>query len=244
MGLFGGRPNVARLVAKEDVSGLVRALRHDDPSVRQEAASALGEILPFVRLGASRNTIRKVFSMHLGTASLAGIERHVGAWAVDYPVAANEREEAMRLAVVRMAAKPFLKKLRRLADPSPADGLVRALGDVESEVRRAAVVAVRNLARARSEARTGILGWHLPELEELADALQPSREIRALIEALSDSDDDVRKTAVEALEESGDGSAVPRLSEVAAFDVSPDVRAGAEKALARIEEREASLAGA
>lgn len=44
MPLFGGPPNVEKLKEKRNVKGLIRALSHDDVSVRQGASQALGQI--------------------------------------------------------------------------------------------------------------------------------------------------------------------------------------------------------
>jgi HEAT repeat protein len=46
MGFLDGlvKPNVAKLEAKRDVEGLLEALRHKDPGIRQDAALALGRI--------------------------------------------------------------------------------------------------------------------------------------------------------------------------------------------------------
>ena len=43
MGLFGSTPDIDELRRKQDVKGLVRALRHKDPKVRASAIKPLGE---------------------------------------------------------------------------------------------------------------------------------------------------------------------------------------------------------
>ena len=42
--MFFFKPNVEKLKEKRDVEGLVKALRHKDPSIRRKAARALGEL--------------------------------------------------------------------------------------------------------------------------------------------------------------------------------------------------------
>jgi hypothetical protein len=237
MGFLAKRPDVGKLREKRDVKRLLSALDHEDADVRKEAASALGETIEPIPLGASSFTVTQLFQMHFAIANLAKINSNVYGNFPDYPVAENEAEEARRLVAVRNAAKPFLKTLRRLADPSVADGLVTALGDADREVRRAAAVSLGQVCRVRTDLRLGISGWHLPELEGLVDTLYAVQEVPALIEAMSDRHEEVRKAAGGALEAVGDERAIPRLSAVAEHDSSAEVRAIAQRAVAKIGER-------
>ena len=66
MPLFGS-PNIEKLAQKQDVEGLIEALKHDDFQVRRDAAEALAQ------LGESRRLFELVIRL------LEPIERQVGA---------------------------------------------------------------------------------------------------------------------------------------------------------------------
>lgn len=226
MGLLGGRPDLEKLVKKEDYKRAVKALQHKDAAVRRDAARALGQIVDPAKF-------RKLLTMHMGLASLA-------AGGIDQPLDQTAH---------RVASQLIIGKVPPLVDQSMADALVATLTDQDWEVRQASAVTLGKLSQSRREVGSGggglrgISSWGLPELDDLAKSLDGGRGVEELITVLSDRQEAVRKAAAEALQEAGDVRAVQQLSATAERDNSPDVRESAKRAIAMIGQRGSASAG-
>lgn len=201
MPLFGP-PDIDKLLAKGDVKGLVKALSHEWPQKRHEAAVALGQL-------GSAGTVESLASRMEGIApgaarALRGADstaaRAVASHAIDLLIAAlrdpsDHVQQGAVWALGRLGdarAIPHLiaglsdslwmireraaEGLGNLRDPSAVVPLVGALADAESEVRRAAEDALVKLGAA---------------------------SVDALAARLVDEDDEMRSRAARVLEKLG-----------------------------------------
>lgn len=203
--------NVRRLAAHRDIDGLIDALRHSDPIVRKEAASALRQ------LGA----VRAVPALLTALA----LERH---WQVvaSLSIALNSLQQAST--PDDLAAQRDIPALIALLD-SPNDADVRAAARLLGELgdRR----AVEPLLAAFSRATTPDDVRYV--IVEALLALKSAPDVLALAGALRHPDWQVRRRAAAVLGQIEARWAVPGLA-AALEDDDPRVRQVAEAALRRI----------
>jgi HEAT repeat protein len=231
MGLFGP-PNVDRLKAKNDVRGLIKALRYKpDRGVRAEAANALYGIGPKVadaglRLRAEKalfaalmddyspvRTMSTGAMLEIGRTLSSGAILKIGSPAFRQAIASlKDRNSDVReraagaLGKIGLLVKDAALRLRAI------DPLIAVLEDASTSVRKAA---------AGSLGRIGA---------QLQDAEHRARIVTLLIAVLKDREKDVRQIAVLALGWMADSRAVEPL--IAALrDVNKDVRDAAAGAL-------------
>ena len=96
------------------------------------------------------------------------------------------------------------------------DSLISALRNGDINARREAAQALINIGDTDRDLAT-------------------SRDLSPLLEALDDSEDDVRYFSTVALGKLGDAAALPKLKEVEQHDVSELVRQGAKTAIERLQ---------
>jgi HEAT repeat protein len=234
MGLFGP-PNVDKLKCKNDVKGLIKALRYKpDRGVRAEAASALYGIGLKVADAGLRLRIEKALFAALmddyspvrtlSTGALLEIGRtlsteamlKIGSPAVRQAIASLKDPNSD----VRARAAGALGRIGLLVQDATlrlraVDPLIAGLEDASTAVRKAA---------AGSLGRIGA---------QLEDAEFRPRIVTRLIAALKDREKDVRQVAALALGWMADSRAVQPL--IAALrDVQKDVREAAAGALEKV----------
>ncbi len=216
----GCKPNIGRLLAKEDIDGLIEALDHEDAEIRRDAILALGE------LGGERAVVVIVPELWGGgwTVSKAAIEAAVMAdapealanqvrqmsdrqfrRAIDLVMNADVAPEhqAAWLAVLVTAgdARSVTKVAELLEDADPAaQALVaQALGSMGEQSVDALVAASRG---ASGEARDVILDV-LTGMGESA--------VEPLVVMLQEEDASLRQMAAQTLGALGDESAIDPL---------------------------------
>lgn len=239
MPLFGP-PKIENLKAKRDVNALVKALGNKDAQVREEAATALGEIRDaravealMAALGDPQRAVRQSAVVALG---------ELGAVRAVEPLLNALQNQDLRQAVLHSLAKiaPQVGDAPIRAQTETA--LCGALGDRDRTVRRAAAEALEGLGwqpdRSASGAayRIAKADWgHCAEMG--APALEP------LVWVLEDPDWTVRMGAVQALGELGAGledtalatRAIGSIVVALGKDAHSHVRSTAASSLARIE---------
>jgi HEAT repeat protein len=242
MGLFGlGRPDVSRLAAARNVSGLIAASQYGkDPSVRTAAVDALGRLGDPLAFDALATALADA-NVLVRLAAVDALGRLRDSRAVE-PLGRILRQRDPVLSQTVMAALAA-------SGPAAVPVLVTALADDDSRIRQLAsdhlagmgVEAVAPLVASLSTVvvpvRAGVAGV----LGRLADA----RGLDALVGLLSDLDEQVRVEAVDAIGklamQPGGSTALPAL--VARLnDASAAVRNRAAQALAGT--RDASVVGA
>jgi HEAT repeat protein len=240
MALFGP-PDVAKLKAKGDVPGLIKALGYTgDPSVRRDAAAALGDLGDARAVEPLGAALRNPNWEHDWRDSGAAVEAlgRLGAPAVATLISLF----AYHSQVVRIGAAEALGTIGRPA----VQPLVALMGDADLETRELAaqvltaigdealqplIEALNDPAIGRRVRATKVLGdiGDPRAVEPLARALKDThagvrqaaakalgiipdaRIVPPLIAALGDSDMSVRRTAALALGEMGDPHAVATL---------------------------------
>ena len=236
MPFFGGPPDIAKLQAKWDVPGLVKALGYQkDTPVRQSAAMALGEIgdrtavAPLVASLADQDRlVREAAARALGAI---GDARAVG------PLVAALGDGWVRSTAVA--------SLGQIGDPAAVEPVIAMLGDSYRFVRLAAVRSLDQFRDPRAvEPLMALLGREASGRESRAasaGALAPIAALVAigppsvapLLAALDDESSSVRRVAAEALGQLGDARAVGPL--IAALeDRNSMVRGAAAEALDRL----------
>src|SRR5664280_1165637 len=139
MPLFGP-PNVAKLTAKSNIEGLIKALRYQkDTTVPGAAADALGQI------GDARAVDPLIAALKSGgwgmRTAAAGALGQIGAPAVEPLVAAlTDRAGDVRTAAARALAQ--------IGDARAVEPLVAALTDRDGDVRTAAAGALGQIGDA------------------------------------------------------------------------------------------------
>jgi HEAT repeat protein len=240
MGLFGP-PDVAKLKANRDVPGLIKALGYNaDPSVRRDAAAALGDLGDARAVEPLCAALRHPDWEHDWRDSGAAVEAlgRLGAPAVGTLISLFSYHSQ----VVRIGAAEALGAIGRPA----VQPLVALMGDADLETRELAaqvltaigdealqplIEALNDPAIGRRVRAVKVLGdiGDPRAVEALARALKDThagvrqaaakalgiipdaRVVGPLIAALDDSDPSVRRTAALALGEMGDPHAVQTL---------------------------------
>ena len=255
MGLFGP-PDVAKLEAKGDVPGLIRALGYEkDSAVRQAAATALGQIRNadaveplIVNLRDPDVAARQAAATALGQIGDArAVEPLVRLAAL------NDADPDVRNAAAKAlvtlgpgAVKPLITALRSRAaevrQAAEALGqiglpaiqlLVDALGEQDADLRSAAADALGKLGWQPDMTVTGAIYWVYKRewgtcVEIGAPAVEP------LIAALRDKDGEVREAAAAALIQIGAPSVQPLIAALDDDDEDYEVRKVAATALGKL----------
>jgi HEAT repeat protein len=155
MGLFSRKPNVDELAAKKDVKGLIEALEHKEPRVREQAALALGEIghassvEPLLRAKKDKESIVR-------TAAIMALAK----------ITQEEKPDIRRLLEALKHEEPSVREqairtLGEMGRPEAIMPITLALKDKDSLVRVAA-----------AEAMGKILGAPESETEDLKEKLK------------------------------------------------------------------------
>jgi HEAT repeat protein len=226
---------LGRLGDQRAVPALMQALKDKDWKVRKYAAWALGELGDRRAVPALSQAledilfwpVREAVAMALGKLGDYGFSALLQALKYGSP---NVRKTAAYA-------------LGRLGEPRAVPALMQALKDKDWNGREAAAEALGELGDKRAmpaliQALKEDWGWWVREsaakaLSKLGD---PGR--LALIQALKDEDENVRKAAAEALGELGDRRAVPALIQ-ALKDEDGSVRGAAAWALGKLGDRRA-----
>jgi hypothetical protein len=189
VGLFGP-PDVDKLAAKGKVDGLIKALAHEDPKVREQAARALGDIgdprATEPLIAATRDEKRQVADSAMwalgGVDDLRAVEAlvplacegkeraawalgRIGAPAVEPLLAALDRGSLY-------ARKRMIRQLGKIGDVRAVEPLIAMLGDRNASDARDALVelgdpAVEHLVkllRSPEESRRSLASSALQEL--------------------------------------------------------------------------------
>jgi HEAT repeat protein len=238
-GLF--KPSVEKMKAKEDVEGLVKALKYTkDCTVRRGAAEALGEIRdsgavdPLIQASRDEDSgVRWRAAVALG---------HVGSARAVYALAQalKDQERDVRLCAAEAlgeirdagALGPLIQALRdedsgvrckaavvlgHMGDARAVHPLAQALKDQDKDVRSCAAKALGEIGNERAvEPLTQALGDRLYAVREeavraLANIGEPALD--SLIGALKHEDRGTRRAAAEALGELGGQRAAEALAE-------------------------------
>ena len=218
------KPNIEKMEAKRDVSGLIQALRHDDVNIRINAALALGKIkraravAPLIEtLRDADEDVRWAAAWALGEIGKPaarpliqalrdedGDVRWKAAWALEKigKVVVDSLIEAMRTESGEAKAKVSLV-LGSIGDVRAVRPLVKALKDEDDNVRWAAAWALEKLGPTAVKYLINNLALEDAEArKEAAIALGVIRDesaIDPLIAAMRDEDKQVRREAAAAL---------------------------------------------
>lgn len=237
MALF--KPNVEKLKAKRNVEGLIKALSYEkDPDVREDAASALGEIgnskavEPLIKaLEDSGNVVRRYAAEALGKiGDKRAVEPLIKALKDShYKVCNNAADSDYRM---RDSAAEALGKI---GDKRAFELLIRTHLRVSSCLPASLLEKISNeetveLLIKALEDMDCVVRWSAAEtLGEIGD----KRAVEPLIKVLGDEDWLVRKNAAEALGKIGDARAIEPLINTLG-DSKENVRRDSEKALKEI----------
>jgi len=210
MGIFDRlfKPNVERLREKKNVKGLIKALRHKDWHVREEAAWALGGI----------GDARAVEPLIQALMDDSDVLRRIAAWALGE---IGDRRAVEPLIQALEDRDPDVQEkaaeaLGKIGDARAVEPLIQALKDKDSDVREKAAEALGKIGDTRAvehlfQALKDDKDWDVrgKAAEALGEIGEPA--VEPLIQALKDEDSVVRRIAAEALGKTGDKRAVERL---------------------------------
>ena len=226
MGLFGA-PDVAKLKAKGDVSGLIRLLADKDPSLRQQAVKALGDVGGSLAVG----------------PILAALGDPVGAVQAEAATALAKTGDPRLVEPLIVALKgsdaqtDMVAKLRQLGDVPNATEAIAYLLSQEDRARQAAAAALGKIGGPQAvepliSALAGDFAWTSVVAAAALGSIGDARAARPLGRALGTGQRELREQAAKALVKIG-APAVPVL--VAALKNSnEEVRKAAVEALGQI----------
>lgn len=226
------RPNIEKLEAKRDVSGLIQALQNDDTNIRINAALALG------KLKRARAVAPLIDALHDGDEDV----RWAAAWALGEigKPAARPLIHALRDedGDVRWKAAWALEKIGKVVVDSLIEAIRTESGEAKAKVALVLgtigdVRAVRPLVRALKDQDDNVrwaAAWALEKLGPMA--------VKYLINTLSAEDREARKDAAIALGIIRDESAIDPLL-AAMRDEDKEVRREAAAALIALNNRKA-----
>ncbi len=134
------KTDVEKMTARRDVKGLMKALRHEDSTVRTRAAQALGEMGDAKAVGPLVQALRDDYYDVRARAAYA-LGKMGDAGAVGLVIQALKHEDA----VVRARAAEALGKIR---DAKAVGPLIQALRDKDEKVRASAAYALGDIGGA------------------------------------------------------------------------------------------------
>lgn len=205
MALLGGKPDIEKLTEKRKIKALRKAFGEKDPQIRGDALIAVAAMVDREAVG-------------LAVGVLVGM-------VADQRV--NKTQRQIKLAET-------LKVLMPVVDEGLFQEMAVATKDPDEYVRTAAVHAVGKLAEGRKAIRSQVamydLGRDVEMLAQVANNLDPEREVDVLLEGLGDRDPSVRYIAAKSLGEGGAKRAIDRLRALAERDPQEEVRQMAKEA--------------
>ena len=208
-------PDVDSLSKKEDVKGLIGAVKYKkDAAIRKAAVEALSGKFNF-------NSKVQLATLAVQLIGLQNI-----------PPAERKGVVADNLALL----------VEHHPDKALA-ALAAALGDEDAGIRACAAEAIGKLwcnARKLKGSLGTFVRWFPPEEyanfeRSVLAARTGTSFLNALLRVLQDRNDDVRAAAVSALREMREGAALPALSTMAQKDGNPIIRSAAASAVEAIE---------
>lgn len=240
--MFDRKPNVEKLAAKRDVSGLIEALEHKDRDVRNKAASTILHI--------GQPAVEPLIETLVDTNYLERARKKHQDWVVDMPAVAAE----LLARIGKPAIEPLIRALRggnidlqcktipvleKLVDASAVDILIKALKDRNTDVRGTAAQLLGKIHDKRGEqALIQALKDKSSRVRCIAaqslGKMRKKQAVEPLIDALDDEDKEVRANTALALGRIGDVRAIEPLIRAAA-SVDRDVSEGAREALEKLE---------
>lgn len=207
-----GKPDVQKLENRQDISGLIKALKYKDHKVRDAAEQALIKIgspavEPIIAVLPDEDIRSRTFNI-LGEIG----DRRATEALLAYLNKKSPHEDYVSY-FFRMDAA---RALGKIGDPRAAGPLTQALDDEHFEVIDEAYAALRNLGLPAGECLLPMLQNQKPALRqraaELLGMINDSRAFKPLLMLLSDEDQGVRKAAAEALGRLGNPAAIPALT--------------------------------
>jgi len=205
-------PNIDRLRERRNIKGLIKALEHEDSSVQTAAARALGRL----RARQAVEGLATLLTHWDDSVQVAGAEAlgRTGHYKAVPPLLFLLKERNKR---VRDAAVRALTDLGRIA----IDALVDELETADDELYQSIISAIVEIgAPARRAVRELFSNHNTPQRARLLKVfanISDDAAIDILIEALSDSQYEVREAAAEHLVELG-SAAAPKLLHAAQND--------------------------
>lgn len=203
-GLFGP-PDVEKLKEKENIQGLIKALKYEDSSdIRRDAALALGDL-------GDPQAVEPLIIL------LKDMDKRWCKWAAAEALGKIGDDRAVEPLIdalkVDRVRKQTATALGEIGDPRALEPLIAALEDKDFKVRRAAVQALGKIGDPRAvEPLIDVMEEKItrPSAVEALGKISDERAIKALISALelpiiypSSSDRKTRKKAVQALKKIG-----------------------------------------
>ena len=205
MGFF--KPNIEKMLTRQDVEGLIKALKHKDFEVRKGAADALGKIggtkAVESLIGALRDEDRDVRMEAAKALGEIGNARAVGPLINAMADKNTDVRKASEKALVEIAGR--IGPLAKAAVPVLTEALRSA---EDKDVRRSAALALAKIgpaAKSSVPALTMALGDDNPKVREASaralDKIGVDEETTraALLKRLKDSNAKVRKVAAAAI---------------------------------------------
>ncbi len=224
MGLFGP-PNIEKLKAKNDVQGLIKALKsYKDSEIRRSADIALGQIgAPAVQPLIAR---LKDCDWIVRLAAAQAL-RQIGDPLAIYPLIARLKDQDWH---VRQTAA---QALGQIGEPRAVAQLIAVLNDRSNRVRKAAANALGQIGAFAVEPLIVRLKDKNKDVRQAAaqalGQIGDPRAVEPLIARLKDRDWDVRQAAIEALGQIGDPRTVKPL--IARLKGKKNVRRATAEAL-------------
>lgn len=232
---FFGPPNVEKMKAKKDVSGLIKALSYTkDASVREAAAHALGEIgdpravEPLIVVLNDNDWEKRFENRPVRFAAASALGR-IGDSRAVRPLA-----EALNEYVLGLDG-PASDALIEIGDPSavqPVIAVMMSIGNKDNSIRVLCAIgkpAVEPVTTLLEDKRSRVRQTAAYVLGEIGDR----RAVDPLVQTLKDRAEHVRTRAAKALGQIGDARAVDPLI-IALQDEWADMRKAAAEALGKI----------
>ena len=233
MGIFGGKPDIKKLIERRDVKGLIKALKYKDADVREFVALHLGEMRDARAVDPLIQAMEdETFGIRCLAATALG---KIGDTKAMAPLlqALNDKNENVRINAT--------SALGGIKDIGVVDPLVHTLEDKNWQIRLQAKKSLDNLSwkpRNDIEKVYYIIATPWDKWDELARLGKPVVEI--LIGALKDEYSLVQMNAAESLGEIGDARAVEPLIHALEGCYNVDVRKSVADALGKIGDTKAT----
>ena len=215
------RPNIPRLVASGNITGLIGATTYSDQEIRRNAVAALGRMRDPIAYRALLNALRDDYRP-------VRIEAIQALGALGEPSCVNSLQWTLNDPdpTVRIQA---IWALRQIGGPDIVKPLILSMADKEKEVRIKAVEAVISIGEAAlAELRKAISGRNQLVRQNVINVLGRTKQqkmVPEIIRALDDPAATVRENAVWALGNIGDPRAVPNLEKMRSRRAAKSLRA-------------------